>query len=194
MHKITVYAAGTDTRNQFTTPPDTRVVADLVAIHQNGNSAGTGGTIAAQYNHTSSGSWVRADFGSGDKVTDDGNWNGTYDCWVPPSAFFDDAETIYVDIPWVGEWFDVAASSFTGAAQAATRASLGAGSVLAEYNGYFRYNASDDATFGVAMSASGVIPAVPLTTGQTVEFRFFQNTGGNQTIRFRWGVRTHHAV
>lgn len=183
---FTRFAVGTDTRTQFTTPPDPRIVDDLGDCMV---LMAAGGTIRGSFNHTSTGNWVRADWGSGDKVNDDGNWNGTYDCWVPPSSFYDNFTTLYVDIPWTCSWYDNGASSYTGAAQAATRTSVGAGSVSVEYNGYFRYNTSDDGTFGTAMTASGCIPAIPLTTGQTVEFRVFQNTGGNQTIAFSWGVR-----
>lgn len=192
MHQITVYAAGTDTRNQFTTPPDPRQVSDLVAIH-NSTIHGGGGTIGGSFNHTSTGNWVRCDFGSSDKVTDDGNWNGTYDCWVPPSTYFDSYTTIYVDIPWRCEFYDPGTAYWAGV-QAATRASLGAGSVSTELNGNFEYVGTTGPTYGYALTASGVIPAVPLTEGQTVELRTWQNTGGNQTITFRWGVRHHHSV
>lgn len=191
MHQITVYAAGTDTRNQFTTPPDPRQVSDLVAIH-NSTIHGGGGTIAGSFNHTSTGNWVRCDFGSSGKVTDDGNWNGTYDCWVPPSTYFDAATTIYVDVLWRCEWYGTGAAYEAGC-QAATRASLGAGSVAAEYNGHYVY-VGHAGTYSYSHTASGAIAAVPLTEGQTVELRTFQNSGGNQTITFRWGVRHHHSV
>ena len=186
---IVAYAAGTDTRAQFTTPPDPRQVADLVTAHED---PVVGGTIRGSFNHTSSGSWVRFDFGSGNKVTDDGNWNGTYDCWVPPSGHFDDYTTIYVDIPWRAAWYGNGAE-FQAQAQAATRSSVGSGSVLAEYNGYYCY-VGHEGSYSYAHTASGCIPAVPLTTGQTVEFRVFQDTGSNQTIDVAWGVRLHGAA
>lgn len=184
-------AAGTDTRNQFTTPPDARQVEDLMTALED---PVVGGTIAGSYSHTSSGSWVRVSFAAGNKVTDDGNWDTTYDCWAPPTGHFDDYTAIYVDVVWMVQFYDNGASSYTGAVQAATRASLGAGSVASEYNGYFRYNTSDDGTFGTAMTASGTIPGIPLTSGQTIELRTFQNTGGNQTHAYRWGVRLHGAA
>ncbi len=65
---------------------------------------------------------------------------------------------------------------------------------VAEKRTQLRYNASDDFTFGTAMTASGCIPGIPLTSGQTVELRTFQNTGGNQTHAYRWGVRLHGAA
>lgn len=185
---IVVYPAGTDTRAQFTTPPDARQVADLVAAHEDPI---VGGTVAGSYTHNSTGNWVRVAFASGNRITDDGNLDTTYDCWKPPSGHFDDYTTVFVDVVFSVEFYDNGASAYTGAVQAATRASLGAGSVASEYNGFFRYNASDDFTFGTAMTASGCIPGIPLTTGQTVELRTFQNTGGNQTHAYRWGVRLH---
>lgn len=186
---IVVYAAGTDTRPQFTTPADPRQVADLVTAHED---PVVGGTIAGSFNHTSSGSWVRCDFGSGDKVSDDGNWSGTYDCWAPPSGFFDDYTTIYVDIPWTMAWYGNG-NAFEAQAQAATRTSLGAGSVGAEYGGHYHY-VGHAGSYSYGHTAGGCIPGVPLTTGQTVELRAFQNTGSNQTIAFRWGVRLHGAA
>lgn len=185
------YAAGTDTRNQFTTPPDPRQVEDLMLAHEDPT---VGGTVAGSYSHTSSGSWIGISFAAGNKVNDDGNWNTTYDCWVPPAGYFDDYTAIFVDVVFSVAFYDNGASSYTGAVQAATRASLGAGSVASEYNGYFRYNASDDGTFGTAMTASGCIPGIPLTTGQTVELRTWQNTGGTQTHAYRWGVRLSGAA
>lgn len=193
MHKITVYTAGTDTRNQFTTPPDARQVADLVAIHQNGNAAGTGGTVSKSMTHSSSGNWVVVAFASGDVIIDDGNFNATYDCWKPPAAFFTAATTVYVDIVWSAAFYDPG-TAFVGGVQAAVRASLGAGSTSAEYNGLFMGSDYNAPTYGYAMTASGIIPAVPLTSGQTVELRCWQNTGGSQTILARYGVRTHHAA
>lgn len=191
MHKITVYAAGTDTRANYTTPPDARQVADLVAIHQNGNAAGTGGTITDSFTHGSSANWVQAPFSS--VLIDDGNWNTTYDCWKPPAAFFSGVTTVYVDIVWSAAWYDPGAAYWAGA-QAAVRASLGAGSPTAEYNGHFFYVDTSGPSFGYAHTASGVIPAVPLTSGQTVELRLYQSSGGSQTILYRYGVRTHHAA
>lgn len=192
MHQITVYTAGTDTRNQFTTPPDARQVSDLVTIH-NSTIHGGGGTIAGSFNHTSTGNWVRCDWGSSDKVTDDGNWNGTYDCWAPPSTYFDAATTIYVDIMWAVAFNGTPNAAYEAGVQAATRASLGAGSVAAEYNGLYLY-VGHYGSYEYAHTDSGTIPAVPLTEGQTVELRTFQNSGGNKTIGFRWGVRHHHSV
>ena len=114
--------------------------------------------------------------------------------WAAVSGYFDDYTAIFVDVVFSVAFYDNGASSYTGAVQAATRASLGAGSVASEYNGYFRYNASDDGTFGTAMTASGCIPGIPLTTGQTVELRTWQNTGGTQTHAYRWGVRLSGAA
>lgn len=186
---IVTYAAGTDTRPQYTTPPDARQVADLVAAHEDPI---VGGTVNGSFNHTSSGSWVRCDFGSSDKVTDDGNWNGTYDCWAPPSDYFDHYTTIFVDIPWRMAW-NGNGNAFEAMAQAATRTSLGAGSVSVEYTGHYMY-VGHYGSYAYAHTASGVITAVALTSGQTVELRAFQNTGANQTIGFRWGVRLHGAA
>lgn len=179
---------GTDTRNQFTTPADPRIVEDLLEAL---DDPIVGGTVAnTSFSHTSSGNWVRADFSS--NVTSDGNWNTTYDCWAPPANYFDDYTTLYVDIPWVAAWSGTGVA-FEAQVQAATRASVGAGSVAVEYSGYYAY-VGHYGSYAYAHTASGTIPAVALTTAQSVELRLWQNTGGSQTIQFRWGVRLHGAA
>jgi hypothetical protein len=48
--------------------------------------------------------------------------------------------------------------------------------------------------FGYAHTDAGTIPAVPVTSGQTIELRTWQDQGGNMTVAFRWGIRLHGGV
>lgn len=194
MHKITVYAAGTDTRNQFTTPPDQRQVADLVAIHQNGNAAGSGGTIvrnptfSSSWTHTSSMSWLRTPVTNASKMVDDGNFDNTNECWVAPSAWYTGVTYVYVDIPWSCVFY----SAEEAGVQAHVRSSAG-GTSVEEINGLFMKVPTG--RYGRALTASGVIPDVRLQSGYSVEFRVYRETdGGAGTVDFRWGVRAHHAA
>lgn len=183
---IVTYAAGTDTRNQFTTPPDARQVADLVTAHEDPI---VGGTVDGSYTHNSSGNWVLATFTSGQVYASDGNWNATADCWTAPSGWFDDYTTLYLDVPFSVNFQGTAATSC--GVQAHVRASAG-GSSVSEHNGHFMEAVSGP--YSYAHTCSGTVLAVPVTEGQTIELRTWQDQGSNMTVEFRWGIRLHGAA
>ena len=178
---------GTDTRNQFTTPPDARVVEDLIAAHED---PVVGGTAVGSYTHNSSGNWLKATFTSGEVVTSDGNWDATNDCWVAPSAWFDDYTTLYFDVPFVVNFQGTQATS--AGVQAHVLSAAG-GSSVAEYNGHFMEVVAGP--YGEAHTCSGTIPAVPVTNGQAITFRTWQDqVSNNMTVAFRFGIRLHGAA
>lgn len=179
-------ASGSDTRNQFTTPPDARQVEDLMVALED---PVVGGTVVGSYTHNSSGNWVKATFTSGQVVSNDGNWDASNDCWVAPGGWFDDYTYLYVDIPFVANFQGTAGSS--DGVQAHVRSSAG-GSSVEEINGHFMEAVSGP--YSYAHTCSGVIPAVRLTALQTVELRTWQDQGSNMTVAFRWGVRLHGAA
>lgn len=180
-------AAGSDTRNQFTTPPDARQVEDLITALED---PVVGGTVAGSYTHNSSGNWLRATFTSGQVVASDGNWDATNDCWTAPSAWFDDYTTLFFDVPFTVNFQGTQATSV--GVQAHTRSSAG-GSSVTEYNGHFMEVVSGP--FGEAHTCSGTIPAVAVTNGQTIELRTWQDQiSNNMTVAFRWGIRLHGAA
>lgn len=179
-------AAGTDTRNQFTTPPDQRQVEDLIAAHED---PVVGGTVVGSYTHNSTGNWVKATFTSGQVVSSDGNWDATNDCWTAPAAWFDDYTYVYVDVPFVANFQGTAATSC--GVQAHKRSSAG-GSSVEEINGHFMEAVSGP--YSYAHTCSGVIPAVQVTSGQTIELRTWQDQGSNMTVAFRFGIRLHGAA
>lgn len=173
---------GTDTRNQFTTPADPRILEDVLEAL---DDPVVGGAVAGSYTHNSSGNWLIATFTSGQVVASDGNWDATNDCWKAPSAWFDDYTTLFFDVSFAVNFQGTQATSV--GVQAHTRASAG-GSSVTEYNGHFMEVVAGP--FGEAHTCSGTIPAVAVTSGQTIELRTWQDQiSNNMTVAFRYGIR-----
>lgn len=178
---------GTDTRTQYTTPADPRIVEDLLEAL---DDPVVGGTVVGSYTHNSSGNWLKATFTSGQVVSNDGNWDATNDCWVAPSGWFSTYTTVFIDVPFTVNFQGTQATSV--GVQAHVLSAAG-GSSVAEYNGHFMEVVAGP--YGEAHTCSGTIPAVPVTNGQAITFRTWQDqVSNNMTVAFRFGIRLHGAA
>lgn len=194
---FTRYAAGTDTRNQFTTPPDARLVADMAHAAE----ITTAGGIVAGTMAVSSGSAATIPVSGSTLVDDDGNWNSTYDCWGPPSDWYtkwdgDTFSTIYVSCEWVVAWPAWAggnsASLHYVEFRVRNQANPSGAWVLASAGGYSEIIPRD----GFGRVFSGTVPGIPMASGQFLEMRVGQSSGTlmNGTITFKFHPRPTSAV
>lgn len=182
------YAAGTDTRPQFTTPPDARTVEDILAALEydvvggqvTGNTDGYDNTITA------------VPVTSGNLAADDGNWSTAYDCWGPPADWFDDHTYVLIDCLWQVSWPDWSGGNSSAFFQVDFRVRNQANPSGASYS-LDVYGLSQIEVrhgFGVATAFSGTVPGIAMTSGQFVEMRLNQTSGTYMaTIPFRWGIR-----
>lgn len=182
------YAAGTDTRAQFTTPPDARQVDDLMDAFEDKNCGGQqerSAEFSTTWTHTSSSNWVTAPVTSGAMVWDDGNWDTSNDRWGPaPTDWFDEWTYVCLDIPWTVLFPD----DGTGLAKIRGVQFLVKNSGGTTVRTIPTYTASLDSN-GVNVVASGTL-SLRIPTGNTITMRIFQWTGGNLAgIEYRWGVR-----
>lgn len=187
-------AVGSDTRDNSSTPPDPRRVEDLMTAL---DDSVVGGTLArntywsTEWTLSSSATPTTLPVTSGAIITDDGGWNTTYDCYVPPSGWFDDYTYVQADLVWTVEWpmwsggnsfgnllarFNILPSASSSTASAVSVHE--AGMIWQERNAY-----SLNPTHG------GTVP-VRFTEGQAVEFQLAQTSGTSMTtIAASWGVR-----
>lgn len=181
------YAAGTDTRAQFTTPPDPRQVDDLMDAFEDKNDGGQqerSAEFSTTWTHTSNGNNVAVPVTSGAMVWDDGVWDTSNDRWGPaPTDWFDEWTYVCLDIPWTVLFPDSAGGAKARAVE--FRVKNSGGTVLRTIQTYCSY--LDSAGFNVV--SSGTL-SLRIATCNTIEMRIFQWTGGNLAgIEFRWGPR-----
>lgn len=187
-------AVGSDTRDNYTTPPDPRRVEDLMKAMEDPVVGGTlirDAYFSTVFALSSSATPTTLPVTSGGVQTDDGGWNTTYDVYVPPAEWFDEYTYVQCDLVWTVSWpmwtggnsygnlltrFNIlpSASSSTGSADSVHEA----GMIWQERNAY-----SLNPTHG------GVVPVI-FTEGQAVEFQLAQTSGTYMTdIDASWGVR-----
>lgn len=183
---IVVYAAGTDTRPQYTTPADPRQVADLVTAHQDRIVGGTVMDGVAVSDST----WKVMPVSGGNLVADDGNWNATYDCWGPPDDWFDDYSTIVIDCVYSVGWPAWAAGNASAVFYIAFRVRNQANPSGATTSQDVYSSVSKADRDSVERADSGVCPLV-ISQGEFIEMRLYQTSGTlmNGTVLVRWGVR-----
>lgn len=189
-------AEGSDTRFVSTTPPDPRRVEDLMAAHEESIVGGT--LIRNTYYSTE---WTLASGStpttlpvtSGAIIDNDGGWNTTYDCYVPPAEWFDDFTYVTIDLPWTVEWpmwsggnssanlltrFNVLPSASSATASAASVHEAG---MIWQARNVYALNPTH-----------GGVVSVRCTEGQAIEFQLAQTSGTSMTtIAASWGVRLH---
>lgn len=191
------YAAGTDTRVQFTTPPDPRQVEDLVAAHED---AIVGGQIirstawSTTFAVSSGSSWTVVPVTSGALEADDGNWDTTNYCWGPPSDWFDEFTYILVDCPWTVHW-EGFSSAGSGFAQVNFLVKSQASGSDVTYKIYEEYASSTylidgaDNGYAIPFVDSGCM-TLKLGVGNKVKMRVLQ-TGPTtmDPVNVHWGIR-----
>lgn len=190
---IVAYTAGTDTRNQFTTPADARQVADLVDAH---SQSLEGGQLLrdSQYNTNltvSDATYTTVPVTSGGLLGDGGGWNTTYDRWVPPTDWFDDFTYVWIDMPWTVEWTGWGSG---GNAQGFSQVLFEVMASSSSSTVVTTHNASSDQiyrvpTYDIPFWFSGVM-TVRMTSGEAVRMRIFQSSGTSMTtVKVHWGIR-----
>lgn len=194
---IVAYAAGTDTRNQFTTPPDARQVADLVAAHEDpivGGQIIRSATWSTTFAVASSSSWTVVPVTSAALEATDGNWDTANDCWGPPDDWFDDWTYVLVDCPWTVAWEGFSASG-SGFAQVNFLVKSQASGSDVTYKVYDEYASSTylidgaDNGYAIPFVDSGCM-TLKLAQGQKVKMRVLQ-TGPTymDPVTVHWGIR-----
>lgn len=185
------YTAGTDTRNQFTTPADARQVEDLMLAH---DGAIEGGQLCRDtYFSTnltlSNNTWTACPVTSGGIKAAHAGWNTTYDCWVAPTDWHDDWTYLWVDVPWTVNFPDWSGGNANSSSrvQFRVRASASSSTVISTHEAGWRWQTRFG--LGIPEVLSGCM-TVRLESGQALEMRYFQNSGTSMTsLNARWGVR-----
>lgn len=188
---IVAYAAGTDTRVQFTTPPDPRQVADLVDAHSVSIEGGQlcRDTYFSTALTVSSSSWTVVPVTSGGIKAAHSGWNTTYDCWQAPTDWFDEFTYVWVDMPWTVNFPDWSGgnSNSSSRVQFRVRASPSSGTVVSTHEATWRWQTRF--ALGVPEVVSGC-QTVRLQTSHVIEMRLHQSSGTSMTsVNAMWGVR-----
>lgn len=189
---FTRYAAGADTRNQFTTPPDNRVVQDLADVAQITTGGGQVTGTTDGYDNTFKVIPVTV----GNLIADDGNWNTSYNCWGPPSSWFTawdgtSRASILVDCFWQVQWPDWSGGNSSAFLQVDFRvrnqANPSGATVSQDVYGLSQVEVRHG--FGATSVFSGTVPGIAMTSGKFIEMRINQTSGTYMSsIPFRWGI------
>ena len=190
------YAAGTDTRNQFTTPPDQRQVEDLMVAMEapvvGAQQKRTAG-FSTQYTHNSGVyTWDIVDVSSGGMFWTDGYMSTSANCYGPlPSSYYTDYTYLCFDVNWCMD-FPAAAVDYYMGVQVITRLYASPYTVISTTTCYTDMieratNATENAFQGQG-AASGTA-AVRLATGQCIHIEVFQSKGATMAMDFQWGTR-----
>lgn len=190
------YTAGVDTRNQFTSPPDNRLVQDMADVLE----ITTGGGEVRGTMSLTSGTNGAVPVSVTSLIVDDGNWNAAYDCWGPPSSWFTKWDgttfsTIYVDCHWMVSWPTWNAGNTSSWHQVSfnvrSQANPSGASTIHSATG-----AAWLANRGLGHAMSGTVPGIPVASGQFLEMTATQTSGTlmSNTVSFRWGVSPMRAA
>lgn len=186
------YAAGVDTRNQFTTPPDNRLVQDMAEAMEIRCGGGQVTGTTDGYDSTYSAVPVT----SGNLIADDGGWSTAYDCWGPPSSWFTKWDgtfrsTILVDCSFNVSWPDWSsgnsAAFFIVDFRVRNQANPSGATVLSTINALVTVEVKHG--YGTPCVFSGTVPGIAMTGTQFLEMRLKQTSGTYMSsIPFRWGI------
>lgn len=175
------YAAGTDTRNQFTTPPDARQVEDLMAAHE---QSIVGGIVMANTS-VSTGTWKVVPVSGGNLVADDGNWSTAYDCWGAPSDWFDEFTYLCLNMPFSVQWPAAAGTSMFYVEFRVRNQANPSGSTLLD-SFYASVTKADADGIERVFSGTGIIR---ITQNDWVEMRLYQSSGSlMNNVLVRWTI------
>lgn len=178
------YTAGTDTRIQFTTPPDARQVEDLMAAHE---QSIVGGIVMANTSVSDS-TWKVVPVSGGNLVADDGNWSTTYDCWGPPDDWFDEFTYLCLNMPFSVHWPSWSGGNSSALYYVEFRVRNQAnpsGSTLLD-NFYASVTKADRDGIERVFSGTGIIR---ITQDDWVEMRVYQSSGTlMNNVLVRWTV------
>lgn len=181
------HAAGTDVRNQFTTPPDARQVEDLIAAHE---QSIVGGIVMATTSVSDS-TWKVVPVSGGNLVADDGNWSTAYDCWGPPDDWFDEFTYLCLNMPWIVTWPSWTAGNSSAYTYVQFRvrnqANPSGSSVLDDFYADESLSGISGSGLGRTMSGTGL---VRMTQDDWIEMRIYQTSGTlmNSNVKVRWGI------
>lgn len=186
------YAAGTDTRNQFTTPPDQRQVEDLMLAFEDpivGAMQKRTSGYSTQFTHNSgSGTWDTVDVSSGGHFWTDGNMDTTGNCYGPcPADWYSEWTYLCFDVPWAMDFPSHTGSYYMGV-RVVTKLYASPFTVKSTTECY--YELIDGAADGYALlgSASGTA-SVRLESTDCIQIQVLQSKGATMAMDFQWGTR-----